>query len=78
MLKVKKCRHYLFYADMISFFVTRKCQKSKKKKKKPDLKNFNKIFRKDVTYDNIESHEKPEFPPSLEETFFEQPRGRGM
>ena len=52
--------------------------KIEKKKKNPDLKNFNKIFRKDVTYDNIESHEKPEFPPSLEETFFEQPRGRGM
>ena len=45
---------------MISFCVTRKCQKSKKKKKN-DLKNFNKIFRKNVTYDNIESHKKTEF-----------------
>ena len=26
-----------------------------------DLKNFNEIFRKDVTYDNIKNHKKPGF-----------------
>ena len=30
-----------------------------------DLRNFNQIFRKDMTYDNINSHEKPGFYPSL-------------
>ena len=28
-----------------------------------DLRNFNEIFRKDVTYDNIKSHKKPGFHP---------------
>ena len=28
-----------------------------------DLRNFNEIFRKDVTYDNIKSHKKPVFHP---------------
>ena len=38
-----------------------------------DLRNFNEIFRKDVTYDNIKSHKKPRFPLSLEDKFFEKP-----
>ena len=29
-MKVKKCRHHLLYADVINFFVTRKCQKTQK------------------------------------------------
>ena len=28
-----------------------------------DLRNFNKMFRKDVTYDNIKSHKKKELHP---------------
>ena len=51
-LKVKKCGHDLFYADIVSFFVTRKFQKT-----------GNKIFRKYVTYDNIKSHNKPGLHP---------------
>ena len=30
MLKMKKCWHHLLQADVISFFVTRKCQKIQK------------------------------------------------
>ena len=29
-MKVEKCWHHLFYADLISFFVTRKCKKNRK------------------------------------------------
>ena len=29
-LKAKKCRQHLLYADVKSFFVTRKCQKIQK------------------------------------------------
>ena len=29
-LKIKKCRHQLLYADIISFIVTRKCEKIQK------------------------------------------------
>ena len=36
-----------------------------------DLRNFNEISRKDVTYDNIKSHSKQGFTLSLEDTFFE-------
>ena len=28
-----------------------------------NLRNFNEIFRKDVTYDNIKRHKKPGFRP---------------
>ena len=28
-----------------------------------NLRDFNEIFRKDVTYDNIKSHKKPGFHP---------------
>ena len=43
-----------------------------------DLRNFNEIFRKDVTYDNIKSHKKPGgFTLSLEDTYFEKPQGEG-
>ena len=40
-----------------------------------DLRNLNEIFRKDVSDDNIESHKKPGFHLSLEDTFFEKPQG---
>ena len=44
-----------------------------------DFRNFNEIFRKDVTYDNIKSYKKPEphplFKPSLKETFLEKRQG---
>ena len=47
-------------------------------------KNFNEIFRKDVTYDNLKSHKKPGlrafsrryiFGKSLEDTFFKKLQG---
>ena len=40
-----------------------------------DLRNFNEIFRKDVTYDNIKGHKKQVFTLPLEDTFFEKPQG---
>ena len=42
-----------------------------------DLRNFNEIFRKDVTYDNIKSHRKTWASPSLslKNTFLEKPPG---
>ena len=33
-----------------------------------NLRNFNEIFRKDVTYDNIERHKKPGFRHLLRRT----------
>ena len=35
-----------------------------------DLRNFNEIFRKDVTYDNIKSHKKPGFHPLFRRYIF--------
>ena len=40
-----------------------------------DLRNFNKILRKDGTYDDIKSHKKPGFTLSLEDLFFEKRQG---
>ena len=40
-----------------------------------DLSNFNEIFRKDVAYDNIESHKKQGFTLSLEYVVLEKPQG---
>ena len=37
--------------------------------------NFNEIFSKDVTYDNIKNHKKQDFALSLEDTFFEKTQG---
>ena len=31
-----------------------------------------------MTYDNIKSHKKSEFPLSLEDRFFEKPKGMGQ
>ena len=40
------------------------------------MRNFNEIFRKDVTYDNIKSHKKNQgFTLSLEDTFLEKQQG---
>ena len=36
------------------------------------LRNFNEIFRKDVTYNNIKSHKNEGFTLSLEDTFLEK------
>ena len=57
-LKVKHCWLYLLHVDVISFFVTEECQKIQKMAEKfkknsyllEDLKNFNNIFKKNVTY----------------------------
>ena len=38
------------------------------------MKNFNEIFKNDVTYDNIKSQQKPW---DSEDTFFEKPQGNG-
>ena len=43
-----------------------------------DFRNFNKIFRKDVAYDNIKSHKKQGFALSLENTFLEKSQGEGQ
>ena len=65
--------------DAISFFVTRKCQKFEKltqivniEEKKSSCfisserwRNFNEIFRKDVTYDNIKSCKKVGLHPLI-------------
>ena len=40
-----------------------------------DLSNFNDIFRKDVTYDNIKSHEKPGFHPLFRRHIFRKTTG---
>ena len=39
------------------------------------LKNFNEIFREDVTYDNIKSHKKQGFILSLRDTVLGKPQG---
>ena len=48
----------MLHADVISFFVLRKCQKHEKLMKivNIDGENLNEIFRKDLNYDNIKSH----------------------
>ena len=73
--------------DVISFFATRKCQKSEKPMKIDNiegayllnnLRNFNDIFRKDVAYDNIKSDKKLAFSPlSREVTFLKKPQQGG-
>ena len=40
-----------------------------------DLRNFNKTFRKDVTYDNIKSHKKTGFHPLYETCIFGKTTG---
>ena len=92
--KWKKCWYYVIN-NVFSFFVTKKCQKSKKKSWKTmkianieklvrnssyflnDWKNFNGIFRKHVTHDNIKSHEKPVFHPFFRRYIFWKTTGRG-
>ena len=74
-LKVKICWYHGLYADVISFFITKRCQKVqtinenlqywRRKCLYPpnDIKNFNKILRKRVTYDNFKSHKKAGLQP---------------
>ena len=72
-MKVKKWRHHLLmsspYDDVINFFLTRKCQKTRNLQN--NMRNFYEIFRKDVT--SIESHKKTkqDFTLSLEYTNLE-------
>ena len=42
-----------------------------------DFRHFNEIFRKDVTYDNIKIHKKPESHPLFRRLFFEKTTGMG-
>ena len=68
--------------DAICFFTTRKCQKIRAidkngwywKRKSPyllnELRNFNEIFKEDVTYNNIKSHKKPGLHPFSEKHIF--------
>ena len=59
-------------SDVISFFVTKKMSKLQRMNSSyllNDLRNFNEIFTKCVTYDN--SHKKKRVPPFTEDTFFE-------
>ena len=37
------------------------------------LRNFNEVFRKDVTYNNIKSYKNPGLHPPLENTFWAKP-----
>ena len=72
---------------VISFFITRKYKTIQKryensqywrKKSSYPLNNmriFNEIFRKDVTYDNIKSHKNQDLALSPEDTFLEKPEG---
>ena len=39
-----------------------------------EFRKFNDIFRKDVTYDNIKSHEKPRLHHLSENTYLEKPQ----
>ena len=40
-----------------------------------DLRNFNEIFRKDLTYDNIKSHKKLAFNPLFRRYIFRKTTG---
>ena len=40
-----------------------------------NLSNFNEIFRKDVTYDEIKSHKKPVFHPLFSRYIFGETTG---
>ena len=40
-----------------------------------DLSHFNEIFRKDVTFNNIESHKKPGFNPLFRRYIFQKTTG---
>ena len=42
-----------------------------------DWRNFNGIFRKHVTHDNIKSHQKPVFHPFFRRYIFRKTTGRG-
>ena len=42
-----------------------------------DLRNFNEILRKDLTYDNIKSHKKPGFHPFFRGYIFRKTKGAG-
>ena len=65
----------MLYADVISFFVTRKikkiwkidennqCWRKKSSYLLNDLRNFNETFRKYVSYDNIKCHKKAGLQP---------------
>ena len=41
-----------------------------------EFRNFNEIFRKDVTSDNIKSHKKPVLHPFSEIQIFEKPQSQ--
>ena len=43
-----------------------------------ELRNFNEIFRKDVTYDNIQSHKKTGFHPLFRRYIFGRATGRSQ
>ena len=74
----------MLYADVIGLFSIRKCKKIQKidrnsqywrrKSSDPlnDLSNFNKFFRKDVTYNNIIRQKEQGFTLSLEDTILEK------
>ena len=43
-----------------------------------ELRNFNEIFKKNVTYDNMKTNNKQSFTLSLENTFLEKPGAEGV
>ena len=42
------------------------------------MTNFNEIFKKNVTYDNVKTNKKQSFTLSLENTFLEKPDAEGV
>ena len=42
------------------------------------MRNFNEIFKKNVTYDNMKTNKKQSFTLSLEYTFLEKPGAEGV
>ena len=88
-MKVKQWWHHLLYADVISLFLTKKCQQKEidendwywRRKASyilNDLRRFNKIFRKVLAYDNIKSHKKPGIHPLSRKCIFGKTTGEGV
>ena len=87
MLKMKKYWHHLLQADVISFSVTRNCQKIQKFDENSsywqrnsshllnNLGNFNEILGKMGLMIALTVTKNQGFTLSLEDTFFEKPQG---
>ena len=84
LLNANKARGFFLHVGVISFFVTKKCQKIRKIDENSlywrrkylhvlnDLKNFSEIFRRNVTCHNIKVHKKAELHQVSERCIFEK------